>query len=334
MEDKKVCLIACWFGKLPNYFDLWELSCSKNENIDFLLFTDQKIVDCKKNIIVKNIEFTELKKLFETKLETSICLEKAYKICDFRPMFGVVFSDYLTQYDFWGYCDLDVIWGDFSAFLSQDMLQRYDAIFNGGHFSLLKNNTTINTLYKQDGAAFDYSEVIANDAVYAFDEFVGIQSIAKINNIKAYYFIPYIDTDVRFNHLQARHSIENYSYQIFYWENGKLLRSYLNGCHIANEEFLYIHLQKRKMNIRDLPKDCNSFWVDEHEFLVRNESCVMPKDFTCHNLPIGKVKKYCELMNYYKRKIIAYFKLTSLQKKVRIIQQKAGINKFGNEEKK
>ena len=39
---QKIILIICYFGKLPNYFDLYLETCKYNDTIDFLMFTDQK----------------------------------------------------------------------------------------------------------------------------------------------------------------------------------------------------------------------------------------------------------------------------------------------------
>ena len=40
---KKITIIICYFGKLPNYYKIWEYSAINNPTINFLLVTDQKI---------------------------------------------------------------------------------------------------------------------------------------------------------------------------------------------------------------------------------------------------------------------------------------------------
>ena len=52
----KIAMIVCWIGKLPDYFDLWEYSCSKNEDYDFFVFTDNPRVQKFDN--VKFIKFS------------------------------------------------------------------------------------------------------------------------------------------------------------------------------------------------------------------------------------------------------------------------------------
>lgn len=41
MDNKfKVAIILPYFGKLPNYFQLWIKSAEMNKDFDFLIFTD------------------------------------------------------------------------------------------------------------------------------------------------------------------------------------------------------------------------------------------------------------------------------------------------------
>ena len=74
----KLCIITCWFGKLPTYFEIWKKSCENNKNIDFLLFTDQEITNYSDNLIIERMNLKDLKKLFEKKLNMRISLENAY----------------------------------------------------------------------------------------------------------------------------------------------------------------------------------------------------------------------------------------------------------------
>ena len=55
MDEKKnikIAIIGVYFGKFPEYFDLWLESCKKNAKIDFFVFTDQEIVNKPKNVKV------------------------------------------------------------------------------------------------------------------------------------------------------------------------------------------------------------------------------------------------------------------------------------------
>lgn len=66
-----------------------------------------------------------------------------YKLCDFRFAFGDIYRECAEGYDYWGFGDVDVIYGDLREFLQGDLLERDPIIFNAshvsGHFALVKN---------------------------------------------------------------------------------------------------------------------------------------------------------------------------------------------------
>ena len=48
-----------------------------------------------------------------------------YKIVDYKPMYGSVFKEWIPEekYSHWGYCDLDMVYGKLSLFVTQEMLE-------------------------------------------------------------------------------------------------------------------------------------------------------------------------------------------------------------------
>ena len=48
-----------------------------------------------------------------------ISLERPYKLCDYKPSYGEVFKDELAGYDFWGNCDIDLVWGNIKKNFTQ-----------------------------------------------------------------------------------------------------------------------------------------------------------------------------------------------------------------------
>tara|TARA_Y100000310_G_scaffold162471_1_gene162463 strand:- start:141 stop:995 length:855 start_codon:yes stop_codon:yes gene_type:complete len=151
---KKTCIIAAYFGDLPYYFPLWEESAQANPEINWLIFTDKEKSREDKNIKYVNTTLKDISKLASKKLDEEINLKKPYKICDLRPAFAVVFDEYLKGYDFWGHCDLDVIWGDIKKFLGMSYVWENDIITADrrrlcGPFCLFKNEEKTNSIYKQ-----------------------------------------------------------------------------------------------------------------------------------------------------------------------------------------
>ena len=151
----KICFIVCYSGTWPSWFDAFLLSCRWNPNVDWLFFTDCKIPE-KYPSNVKFIEFSlnEFSSLASEKLGFNVTLTKPYKFCDFKITMGCIFEDYLTEYDFWGMCDIDVIFGDIRKFITEKMLNENDIISSrinniSGHFNLFRNKFEINNIFRK-----------------------------------------------------------------------------------------------------------------------------------------------------------------------------------------
>ena len=133
---KSILVIHPYFGKFPDIFPFWLESCILNTSIDFLIVTDQIIETSSPNIHVLKTTLPDVKKKIENVLNMPVWLEKPYKLCDFRPLYGMVFSEYTKKYDFWGYCDCDLIFGNIRYFLTEEVLNNYDYIMGWGHFHI------------------------------------------------------------------------------------------------------------------------------------------------------------------------------------------------------
>ena len=150
----RVAVILPYFGKFPNYFTLYLYSCSFNPKIDFLIFTDILYEDqYPDNVKFITLSFKELQETAQYKLGFRIELSNPYKLCDLRPAYGVVFADYIKGYDYWGYGDIDVIYGDLQMNLFAKVNNGFDIIsfrkeILSGSLSFFKNTKYINNLYK------------------------------------------------------------------------------------------------------------------------------------------------------------------------------------------
>ncbi len=245
----KVCIIACYFGKFPEWFDLWYKSASMNSKFNFLLITDQNVEKKVTNIKVLNMSLDNFSEYCSKKLNLKIEIHKPYKVCDFRPAYGMIFEEYLKEFTFWGHCDLDQIWGDLSKFIDDKILDEYDKINCCGHFTLYKNNPKIKSLYEHKGAAYSYKTVFQSDYNYAFDELSGINKIAKKAKIKMTTINWFIDIDKRYDVYMACNQ-ENYKKQIFCYKDGKIIQYYIEeNEEVKSKEFAYIHFQAKKPKV-------------------------------------------------------------------------------------
>ena len=145
---KRIAFIIPYFGKFNSYFELFLKSCEYNSTVDFLLFTDNKEkYNYPANVKVHYTTLQKLKNEFQNKIDFLISLDRPYKLCDYKPLYGHLFADYLTGYDFWGFCDTDLIFGNIRKFYTDEMLDRYDKIGIFGHASIIRNNNDINQIF-------------------------------------------------------------------------------------------------------------------------------------------------------------------------------------------
>ena len=331
MRNEK-SFIVCWFGNFPEYFKVWLHTCKYNEDYDFLIFTDQEVdFDYTNNIFFYHLTIEEFKQKAELVLNVKCNIDRPYRVCDFRPMYGVIFSSELTGYRFWGYCDTDLVFGRISNFVTNDILEKNDAVFNGGPFTLIRNTERMNHLYLEEGAAFDYKTVITHDAIFAFDETTGIQQIAQKSAVNACYMIPYIETEIKNYQLRSRLDASNPDYQAYYWENGELIRVKVeDGERLYYQKYPYIHLQKRKIHVDAvLRTDIKSFWVSPDGFHKKDYfGTPHIEDVNKYNPFQGEAILQKESADYKKNKIIQILKRSPYQIYVRVVQERHGINKY------
>ena len=135
-----IAYVVPYFGKFPKGFQFWLLSCKCNPSIDWLIFTDDKTpYDYPENVKVTYWSFDQMKKKVQAVYDFPVLLERPYKLCDFKPAYGEIFADELKGYDFWGHCDIDLVWGNIRKFYTDDVLNQYEKVGFNGHSNLYKN---------------------------------------------------------------------------------------------------------------------------------------------------------------------------------------------------
>jgi len=170
---QRIAFIILYFGKVPWYFNFFNKSCSYNLDVDFILITDLNVTEnLANNITLVRSSIDEISKRFTETLGFEVNIVHPYKLCDLRPAYGLVFSDLIEGYDFWGYCDIDLVFGNIRAFITSDILNRHEVVtikkeYISGPFSLFKNNEKINNIFKKSK---DYQRVFQEPLHYDFDE--------------------------------------------------------------------------------------------------------------------------------------------------------------------
>lgn len=256
---KKICFILTFFSnksplkfwkqkKFPLYFNYFINTFNYNKEIDLKIFTDISFKEY--SFINEHIKFYPMSfKAFNKKASKTLGLkinpDKPYKVCDLRPSYGIIFQEYLTNYDFWGYCDPDMIIGNLHSFLSDDISNNFEMITAGtgaknpyyphGYMILYKNCEKMNNLYSKSK---DYRWIFEDKKNYRFDENGGNRDITSMcdvieeENIKICHVPGLVHND--------EGSFNNSRPWLYIWEKGQLIDT-LTGSEVGS-----LHLMKSK----------------------------------------------------------------------------------------
>ena len=141
---KKIAFLLPFFGKLPSNFELWLKSCEYNSTIDFIVITDDKSsYNYPSNVIVYYCSYSEIKERIQSHYDFEVMIDRPWRLSLFKPAYGEIFETELEGYDFWGYCDVDLMWGDIRHFVTDDILEQYERVGTKGHASLYKNEKEV-----------------------------------------------------------------------------------------------------------------------------------------------------------------------------------------------
>lgn len=281
----KIALIYPYFGEFPSIFTFWLESVRYNSHMDIYIYTDNKVVgDVPKNVYIKYITFEGMREKIQKHFDFKIALGNPYKICDYRPAFGVIFQDVLEKYDFWGYGDIDVIWGDIANFLTPEDYNKYDRISQYGHFSLYRNIERMNTLFQISYEGEEvYRIVFSQEENFTFDEFwheYGIEHIIEAENIseKRDFHFAGVERIYKKKRMCFRFELDNQPYplgenNVFLWREGKLYLYHLERKKVVwIEEYAYVHFQKRPLTVsQDFCSTCKlkrEYWVVPNKFMI------------------------------------------------------------------
>jgi hypothetical protein len=296
VENKlsSVAIFIPYFGKMPNFFPLWLTSCRYNPTIDWFLFTDDKTpFDYPPNVHVHYCTFDDLRSVLQKPFEFPIALTRPYKLCDFKPAYGEAFVEYCRGYDFWGYCELDLIFGNIRHFITEQILREHDRVFSIGFLSLYRNSKRITELYRSevDGrhkrivelfhpkvdVRRPYERAFAIPKNTFFEERgpLTIHAICKRAGIALYDQIVYADIRIESHHFELTHwHIDSAERQkqcsIFLFSKGKLLRFFMENGELCQKEYSHIHLQKRPMEIELSQVSAESFLIVPNKFVDCN----------------------------------------------------------------
>ena len=308
---KSIGVVIPWFGKLPATYTMWRKSVLYNSTIDFYLYTDVRC-ESEGNLHVINVTFEDFVKLLQKNFDFPISCSRPYKLCDYKPCFGEALSQLLSKYDFWGYCDMDMVFGDLRKFFTDNLLDKYDRMFITGHISLYKNNERMNVLYRSTGSYPEYNieEVYRTNEACYFDEFRGMELKCIRNRVRVMSF-----EHCDYNPTRSQFYKDGVQV-IAVWDHGRLF-TLDRDCN--EKDMVYVHIAKRTLK--------NEIDDKTDEFVVLpGLICKMDKDniVSYFNISGGVLYKY----RWWLNRIMKRLKSESIRSIIKAQKRKNDIAKY------
>lgn len=267
-------------GEWPEYIDWYFASCKANDTIDFFVFTDDKSIsrwETVKNIHIFYMTFQDCCNLIKRKLG-DVKISKPYKLCDYRPAYGVIFEDWIKEYDYWGWCDCDLLFGDIRKFFPDEVLTKYDKFMILGHLQLSKNNEEVNHYFclkrPADSKYKDYTwEIVSQDeGHYGWDEWSGAPQLVRENGKSILWeretfsniYQPIKNGKHLYDKILDKNVGANRPFQVWQWKDGGIY--HIDILTKKRTPKLYIHLTERKMKVIPYTSQNEIYITENSEF--------------------------------------------------------------------
>jgi hypothetical protein len=171
--SKSIIIIIPYFGKFPEWSDLFFETLRCNSSIDFYFFTDCDIEIYEySNIKYQKISFEDYISFVNNRIDLNFNPPNPYKLCDLRPLYGYIHYDIINKYDFYGWTDMDILFGDIRSFYTEDILSKYEVLSThnvriSGHLSLFKNSKKNIMMFKK---IYNWKEALYKKDFVGIDE--------------------------------------------------------------------------------------------------------------------------------------------------------------------
>jgi hypothetical protein len=142
---KSIVVLIDYFGRWPDWFCVFLESCRENPTIDWCIHTDCPVPDnAPRNVRFISLSFADYCRHVSDRLAVRFAPSDAYNICNLKPMFGKVHRSIINGYDYFGWSDIDVVYGDIRSIyddhvLTHNVISSHQYICSG-HFCLVKND--------------------------------------------------------------------------------------------------------------------------------------------------------------------------------------------------
>lgn len=147
-----ILILVLHLGSWPEWFPLFLETCRWNSTVDWLIVTDCGAPETlPANVRLHQASLPGITRQIAAKLGYNVRIDVPYKLCDLRLAFPLIFDDVTGGYDFLGWGDLDVLYGDIRRLLSRDALEHDVITFYeqhlSGHLTIVRNIAAIRQLH-------------------------------------------------------------------------------------------------------------------------------------------------------------------------------------------
>src|SRR5690606_12993529 len=112
---------------------------------------------------------------------------RPYKLCDYKVTYGVMFAEELQGYDYWGVCDLDMLFGDMAGVLDLHALSEYTKLFWHGHLTIYRNTPEVNNTFREPGPGWDPMDILRSRYYRSLDEKPGVHTVWRLKGLPVYH---------------------------------------------------------------------------------------------------------------------------------------------------
>ncbi|MCS7271394.1 MAG: hypothetical protein NZ703_09940 [Gemmataceae bacterium] len=234
MGYPRIAFLCHHFGEVPIVWPAFAVSCERNPEIHWYLFSDMILDQVPENVTLIRMSFPEFLQVAQERLGVEV-RKTPYSACDLRPAFSKIFEPFILQYDFWGHADLDVVWGRLEMLFSVRILSRYDVVssrrgYIAGHCTIYRNCRRVNDYYKDIPSFFELMKCPRSCHV---DEIRASSVLRRKTDIRVFWFSQHVVDQIEL----SRRPFE------WRWEHGRILDCY----HV---ERTYLHFGTLKKTIR------------------------------------------------------------------------------------
>ena len=237
-----IAIVNTYFGNPPAWLPAFLRSCQTNPDVQWLIYADFD-VPTPPNVTIKPADLREFNARASAVVGETITIDPALvrKICDFKPLYGLMFADDLQGFDWWAFSDLDVIWGDIRKFVTDDLLNSHIIVSPrqrklGGHGTFMRNTEAVNRTFEM---VPDVRQILTHPTCLRLDENILTRHLRELIARSSFKARPriYWEQEMTITADYQKALLAGGSDWRMWWREGR-------AFDVAGREVMYLHFHK------------------------------------------------------------------------------------------